>query len=175
MQAEKDEIRKNRKQDERARVAYKERDNTDRERTDSENELRRNNDRRNQSGPSRRSSVKSRSSRGSRKSTRIDMAQRILNFMEEGRIAREKKDEFKRTMIVLIEARWGILESEILLQPTSRLSDSHNNLSKNQSREKQNYQTLNTFTGKHDTLLPTGKGGPAHKTNWEATPPCWKN
>jgi hypothetical protein len=67
MQAENDEIRKNRKQDERARVAYKERDNTDRERTDSENELRRNNDRRNQSSPSRRSSIDLRSSRSSLK------------------------------------------------------------------------------------------------------------
>ena len=103
MQAEKDEIRKNRKQDERARVTYKERNNTDRERTDSENELRRNNDRRNQSSPSRRSSVKSRSSRGSRKSTQIDMTQQLLKFMEKergkDRQEREKKEEAGREEI----------------------------------------------------------------------------
>ena len=60
-----------------------------------------------------------------------------------------------KTIDRLMKTRRGNSLSDVLSQLTSRLSDSHNNLSKNQSREKENYQTLNTFTGKHATSLTT--------------------
>ena len=73
-----------------------------------------------------------------------------------------------------MKTRWGNSQSDVLSQVTYRPSDSHNNLSKNQLRENENYQTLNTFTRKYTTPLTTGGGEPAHKTNWEAAPPYRK-
>ena len=68
-------------------------ENTDRKRADSENELREYKDSEIQSRPSSRSSRSSISSRSSRKSTKIDMTQRLLNYIENERLARVQKEE----------------------------------------------------------------------------------
>jgi len=78
-------------------------------------------------------------------------------------------------MISLLKAHWGIPESEISSKLTSRLSDDHKNLRKDQLRKSENDQTINTKTEKHTTSLTVQGGGSGHKTKLEAKPYCWNN